>query len=109
METGTKIAKRKFPGDFYDSRCSKIYADRLNNKLGFPRSSNLFEYDDIVVSRNTVLPSYFDWNNDHRTGYDHTVVHTYLTKVDGKVCRVTIIMCTRTVVGANNIKLTKHK
>ena len=106
METVTKIAKRKFPGAFLISTlCSKVYADLSNKDICFPRSSNLFECVDIVISHNTVLPSYLDQNNDHRIGYDFTAVYTYLTNVDGKLCRVAIIMCTRTVVGANEAKL----
>ena len=105
METATKISKHHFPGAFRDIQRTKVYATRLNNQLQHPRSSNKFEYVDIVVSHNTILPSHLDRNNDHRPGYDHTVVYTYLTKVDGKLYRVAIIMCTRTVVGANLLKI----
>ena len=105
METATKLARRKVVGAFSNHLRSKVYAKRFNDKLGFPSSSNLFEYVDIVLSYNTILPAHLDKNNDHRPGYDHTVVYSYFTKVNVMQCRVACIMCIRTVVRANTEKL----
>jgi len=109
METGTKIAQHNFPNAFCDTFRTNLYASLLNTTLQFSKSCNKFEYVDIVVSHNTVLPAHLDKNNDHRPGYNHTVVYSFQTKVNGKVCRVAIIMCTRTVVGANKKKITNFK
>ena len=84
-----------------------MYAALFNNRLKRPGSCNKFEYVDIVVSHNTVLPAHLDRNNDNRSGYDHTLVYTYLSNVHGRLFRVAVIMCTRTVVGANIVKLNK--
>ena len=105
METATKISKHHFPNAFNDSLRTNVHASLFNAKLQSPDSSNKFEYVDIVVSHNTVLPAHLDRNNDNRPGYDHTVVYTYTTKVYGKLFCVAVIMCTQTVVGANKTKL----
>ena len=100
LETGTKIVRRHRPNSFADPQRKAIFASKLNNKLGFPRSTNQFEFVDIVLSMNTVLPAHLDTSNDHRHGYDSCLVYSFSPNVNGKVCRVAMIMTTRTSVGA---------
>ena len=100
LETGTKIVCQKTPNAFADPERKAIFASTLNNKLGFPRSTNQFEFVDIVLSSNTVLPAHLDTWNDHRDGYDSCLVYSFSTNVNGQVCRVAMIMTTRTSVGA---------
>jgi hypothetical protein len=100
LETGTKIVRRHGPISFADPQRKAIFASKLNNKLGFPRSTNQFEFVDIVLSMNTVLPAHLDTFNDHRHGYDSCLVYSFSTNVNGKVSRVAMIMTTRSSVGA---------
>ena len=109
METATRIARQQVPGAFSIPLRSEVYAKRFNNSLGFPVSSNKFEYVDIVVSHNKILPAHLDKNNDHRAGYNQTVVYSYSTMAEGKLCRVACIMCSRTVVGSNEENFPKTK
>ena len=60
IETATKLARRKVPGVFLDPLRSKVCTKRFNDKLAFPGSSNEFEYVDIVLSHNTILPAHLD-------------------------------------------------
>ena len=108
METATKISEQHFPNAFNDIVRTNVHAALFNARLQCPESCNKFEYVDIVVSHNTVLPAHLDRKNDNRPGYDHTVVYTYMANVSGKLFRVAVIMCTRTVVGANKDKLTTN-
>ena len=105
METATEISEQHFRKAFKDTLWTNVYASLFNAKLQFPDLCNKFEYVDIVVSHNTVLPAHLDRNNDNRPGYDHTVVYTYLTNVYGKLFYVAVIMSACIVVGANKTKL----
>ena len=105
METTTKISKQHFPNAFNDILWTNVHVSLFNTKLQCPGLCNKFEYVDIVVSHDTVLPAHLDRNNDNRPGYDPIVVYTYLTKVYGKLFRVVVIMCTQTVVGASKTRL----
>ena len=109
LETGSKIVRQQNPNSFSDPHRSAIFASRLNTKLGVPQSTNQFEFVDIVLSSNTVLPAHLDTCNDHRPGYDSCLVYTFSTNVDGKVCRVAMIMTTRTSVGACLHKINTNK
>ena len=100
LEQATQIVRQKYPGALSDSRRTKLFASLFNERLGKPFSWNRFEYVDIVLSHNTVLPSHLDQKNDHRAGYDHCAVYTFSTNVSGRVCRVAVIMTSRTSVGA---------
>ena len=100
LEQATQIVRRKIPGAMSDSLRTKVFASRFNDRLGKPNSCNRFEYVDIVLSCNTVLPGHVDEKNDHRAGYDHCAVYTFATNVSGRVCRVAVIMASRTAVGA---------
>jgi hypothetical protein len=84
-----------FPSNFRNENCSR----RLNEALGFPRSKALFEYYDIVLSRNAILSKHIDTKNDHRVGYDHCIVYSFYTSIDGLEYKVSIIMCTRCTIG----------
>ena len=72
----------------------------MNTQLGFPLSTNQFEFVDIVVSRNTVLMKHIDHKNDHRKDYNQCVVYSFHQMVDEIVYKVLVIMTSRTTVGA---------
>ena len=46
-----------------------------------------------------MLPSHVDDKNDHCPGYDHCAVYTFATNVSGRVCRLAVIMASRTAAG----------
>ena len=92
LEQATQLVRRKYPGAMSDSLRTNLFASKLNGRLGNPRSCNKFEYINIVLSYNTVLPSHLDEKNDHRPGYDHCAVYAFSTTVSRRVCRVAIIM-----------------
>ena len=100
LEHATRLVRHKYPGSMSDNNRTKIFAKPLNTHLGKPNSCNKFEYIDIVLSHNTVLPFHLDEKNDHRDGYDHCTVYTFASNVSGRVCRVSLIMTSRLTVGA---------
>ena len=69
-------------------------------KIGFPNASFKFEYIDIVLSLNTILPKHIDSKNDHRKGYNHCTVYSFYQVVDELEYKVSVIMTTRLTVGA---------
>ena len=71
----------------------------MNTQLGFPLSTNKFEFVDIVVSRNTVLMKYLDHKNNHRKDYKQCVVYSFHQTVDEIVYTNLVIMTSRTTVG----------
>ena len=105
LQTGTRIVRKKLPGSFCDHHRTSIYARYLNAKLGFPKSTNKFEYVDIVLSHNTILPGHLDTKNDHRDGYNLCLVYSFSTNIDGRIYRVAVIMTSRSSVGANLDKI----
>ena len=72
----------------------------MNTQLGFPLSTNQFEFVDIVVSRNTVLMKHIDHKNDHRKDYNQCVVYSFHQIVDVIAYKVSVIMTSRSTVGA---------
>ena len=100
LEQATQLVCRKYPGAMSDSLCTKLFASKLNGRLGKPNSCSRFEYVDIVLSYNTVFPSHLDEKNDHHPGYDHCAVYTFTTNVSGRVCRAAVTMTSRTAAGA---------
>ena len=100
LEQATQLVRHKYPGAMSDSLCTKIFASLLNSRLGKPKFCNRYEYGDVVLSYNTVFPSHVEEKNDHRPGYDHCAMYTFATCVFGYVCRVTVIMTSRTAAEA---------
>ena len=73
--------------------------------MGFELATMQFEYYDIVITRNTVLPKHIDQKNDHRVGYNFCAVYSYYHIIDGLEYKVSIIMTTRTTLGSALTKL----
>ncbi len=68
--------------------------------MGFPQSTSLFEFFDVIMTRNTTLQKHTDPKNDHRKGYNVCTVYSYVVNLDGVDYKVSIIMTTRTTVGS---------
>ena len=82
-------------------------AGRLNSLLGFPKSRALFEYYDIILSRNMILGKHGDEKNDHRTGYNHCVVYSFYCEIDDLEYKVSIVMTTRSAIGCPMDRVSK--
>ena len=85
-----------FPRNPKRVKCTK----KLNTTLGYPKAKMKFEYYDIVITRNIVLPKHIDQKNDHREGYNFCVVYSYYHTIQGFEYKVSIIMTTRSTIGA---------
>ena len=88
--------KESFPDEERNTLC----AGYLNSRLGFPTSKSLFEYYEIVLSRNTILRKHCDVKNCHRPGYNICCVYSYYVEVNEEEYKVSIIMTSRTTVGS---------
>jgi len=99
FEEATKFTGVWHKDSFSDPRRNNHCAAYLNSKLGFPKSTSLFEFFDFFISRNTILPKHCDEKNCHRPGYNECCVYSYFTEVDGDQYKVSIVMTTRTTVG----------
>ena len=88
--------KNSFPNKDRNQNC----AGHLNKLMGYPQSTSLFEYYDVVISRNVVLRKHCDSKNDHRPGYNLCSVYSYFTTIDRKEYKVSVIMTTRYTVGS---------
>ena len=102
------FVNKHHPNAFPDKYRNEQFAGRLNALMGFPKSRAKFEYYDIILSRNTVLHKHCDTKNDHRVGYNHCVVYSFFHSISNKCYRVSIIMTTRTSVGAAYEKAMKQ-
>ena len=60
LEAGTVFSKRGTSKSFSNYERSEVFAKNMKTQLGFPLSTNKFEFVDIVVSRNTVLMKHID-------------------------------------------------
>ena len=100
FEAATKFVKSHCRNAFPDVNRKKMFTNKLNDQLGIPESSTQFEYYDIVLTRNCVLPKHIDEKNDHRAGYDFCVVYSFHHSINGLEYKISIIMTTRTNVGA---------
>ena len=100
LEVGTMFAKRGNSESFGNVKRSEVFARKMNTRLGFPLSQNRFEFVDIVVSRNTVLAKHLDFKNDHRKNYNQCVVYSFHQMVADIEYKVSMIMTSRTTVGA---------
>ena len=79
---------------------NNIFASRFNKLMGFEGSLSNFEYIDLVLSRNTILRKHIDGKNDHRPGYNQCAVYSFYQHIDGLEFKVSIVMTTRTAIGA---------
>ena len=100
FEASTNFTCTWHKDSFSNAERNKQCAGYLNSKLGFPQSKSLFEYFDIVISRNTILQKHCDVKNCHRPGYSLCCVYSYFTQFCGDEYKVSIIMTTRTTVGS---------
>ena len=100
-----KCIPNAFPKAARTHHCSK----KLNAALGIPHSKSKFEYFDIVLSRNTVLPKHIDSKNDHHSGYNFCTIYSYYQETDGFEYKVSVIMTTRSSAGAVFDKAQKIK
>ena len=96
--------KESFPNAARNAKC----AGHLNAKMGFPKSTSLFEYFDVIICRNTVLRKHMDEKNDHRKGYNICTVYSYCVMLNGEEYKISIIMTTRTTVGSACDKAGMH-
>ena len=56
LEQSTQLVRRKCPGAMFDSLRTKLFASCFNSRLGKLNSCNRFEYVEIALTYNTVLP-----------------------------------------------------
>ena len=81
MEHATKFCQQIKHTAFRDVDRTRIAATVLNTKLGHSGSpsKSCFEFIHIVVTHNTKLNKHVDMKNDHRPGYNHCVVYSFLS------------------------------
>ena len=107
METATSIALSEDKASFTNPIRTNLFAKIFNNTMGFESSSSLFEYIHIVIAKNTVLNEHVDHKNDHRSGYNFCSVYSFFHVKDNEEYRISLIMTTRTTIGAALKKLKK--
>ena len=100
METATAMAQSEDSDCFPNPVRTKLFAKIMNGTMGFRSSSSLFEYVQVVISKNTILKEHIDHKNDHRKGYNFCIVYSFYHVIDNTEYRIAIIMTTRTTVGA---------
>ena len=108
METATSLVLSEDKASFTNPLRTKLFAKIFNNAMGFESSSSLFEYIQIVVAKNTVLNEHVDHKNDHRSGYNFCSVYSFYHVKDNEEYRISLIMTTRTTIGAALKKLKKN-
>ena len=109
FETATKITKKWHKDSFANAERNQTCAGLLNSAMGYPTSHALFEYYEIVVTRNTILRKHCDQKNDHRRGYNLCCVYSFYAIHEKEEYKVSIIMTTRTTIGAALEKSTERK
>ena len=100
LEQASQIVRRKYPGAMSDSLRTKLFAFKLNGRLGNPILVTDLSTLTLCCSTTPFCPVSLTRKNDHRTGYDHCAVYTFSTNISGRVCRVAVIMTSRTAAGA---------
>ena len=100
FNASTQFTKTWMKDSFSDNERNSKCAGLLNRAVGCPNATSLFEYFDIVVTRNTILQKHLDVKNDHRPGYNLCCVYSFYTTTDHSEVKVSIIMTTRTTVGS---------
>ena len=91
-----KCIPNAFPIIAHTNECSK----RLNAVLGFPNPKSKFEYFDIVLSRNTILQKHIDSKNANCPDYNLCTVYSFYQEIVRVEYKVSVIMTTRSSVGA---------
>ena len=109
METATRYVKVLDSLAFSDHERTAAATVPFNDVLGFPQSISCFEYVHIVLTRNTRLNKHIDTKNDHRSGYNHTVVYCFYQVIHCVTYRVSVIMTTCYTVGAALEKIAAEK
>ena len=99
FEESTSFTRVWHKDSFSDPRRNKHCAGYLNSLLGFPRSTSLFEFVDVIISLNTILTKHCDEKDCHRPGYNESCVYSYYIEIEGYRYKVSIVMTTRTTVG----------
>ena len=99
FELATKFTSAWNKDAFPNKTRNHLCAGYLNQAMGYPKSASLFEYFDIVVSRNAVLRKHCDVKNNHCEGYNVCCVYSYFQTVCGRAYKFSLIMTTRTTVG----------
>ena len=105
FQCATQVLKSKMPTMMPKHNMRKACAMELNAAMGLPRATMEFEYYDIVLTRNVVLPKHIDRNNDHREGYNYCVVYSFFHIINHLEYKVSIIMTSRVSVGAALAKI----
>ena len=100
FESVQNIVDSQLTNPFPNKVRTKLCLKRLNKALGFPLSCSKFEYFDIVLYRNTILPKHTDSKNDHRAGYNFCAVYSFYQLIDDLEYKVSVIMTTCTSLGA---------
>ena len=108
METATSIVLSEDHASFSNQIRTRLFAKIFNTAMGFESSSSLFEYIHIVIAKNTVLNEHVDHKNDHRSGYNFCSVYSFYHVEDHEEYRISLIMTTRTTIGAALEKLKKN-
>ena len=88
--------KESFPNDARKAKC----AGYLNSLMGYPKSSSLFEYFEVILCRNTILRKHCDQKNDHRKGYNICTACAYFVMLNREEHKVSVVMTTRYTVGS---------
>ena len=100
FKSATVFVQKTNTHAFSSNKRNDFFARHMNAKCGFPYSKQLFEYYDIVITRNTAIPGHIDPMDDHRTGYDCCAVYSFYQIINGMSYRVSVILATRYSVGA---------
>ena len=72
---------------------------KINTELGYPWARMRFEYYEILVTRNIVLPKHIYQKNDHMKGYKLCVVYSFYLCLNVLEYKVSIIMTNRSAIG----------
>ena len=99
FDCAQQYTESKYPNCFPNDRRTRLFAQRMNRKIGYPNLTSKFEYYHLVLSRNTVLRKHIDTCNDSRAGYNLCVVYSFFQIVRDVEYRISIIMTTRNNVG----------
>ena len=107
FEYATAMLKNKMSDMLPKYNRRKQSSMKLNNAMGFKGAKMEFEYYDIVLTRNCILPGHIDEKNDHCAGYNFVMVYSFFRIIDSLEYKVSVIMTTRSTVGAALDKIKK--
>ena len=100
FQDSTHITKSWIKDSFHNDARNAKCAGHLNSLMGYPKSTSLFEYFDVILCRNTIIRKHCDLKNDHRKGYNICTVYSYFVMLNGEEYKVSVIMTIRTTVGS---------